>query len=179
MSLARGHFFTPSEAQERVIILGHAVSRELAPQGVRPGETVSLAGQPYTVLGVIQPQEIHFAGEDEDRQVFVPLETFRKRIANHPWLTHLYVQLAPEADSARVVERVQQLLRGRHGRVRGQVEDVLVRDLADMATQQSGLRTTATWAVSLTSGLLLVLGAVGTGRRAAAVMKSETSGPAF
>ena len=111
LPLARGHFFAPSEAQERVIVLGHAVSRELAPQGVRPGETVFLAAQPYTVLGVIQPQGINFAGEDEDRQVFIPLETYRKRIANRPWLTHLYLQLAPEADSARVVERVQQLLR--------------------------------------------------------------------
>jgi putative ABC transport system permease protein len=32
-----------------------------------------------------------------------------------------------------------------------------------MAAQQSGLRTTATWAVSITSGLLLLLGAVGIG----------------
>jgi len=163
LDLARGHFFTPSESQERVIVLGHAVSRELAPQGVRPGETVLLAGQPYTVSGVIGPQGINFAGEDEDRQVFIPLETYRKRIANRPWLTHLYLQLAPEADSARVVERVQQLLRARHGRLVGQVEDALVRDLADMAAQQSGLRTTAAWAVSITSGLLLVLGAVGIG----------------
>jgi putative ABC transport system permease protein len=71
------------------------------------------------------------------------------------------LQLGPHADSAQVVQRVQQLLRGRHGRFPSQVEDEVVRDLADVAAQQSGLRTTATWAVSITSGLLLVLGAIG------------------
>jgi putative ABC transport system permease protein len=161
--LGQGHFFTPSDAQERVIVLGQAVSRELSPQGVRSGETVFLGGQPYTVVGVLQAQGVNFAGEDEDRQVFIPLETFRKRVANRPWLSFLYLQLAPDVDSARAVERVQQLLRGRHGRLRGQVEDVLVRDLADVAAQQSSLRTTVTWAVSITSGLLLILGAVGIG----------------
>lgn len=159
--LAAGRFLAPSDDRQRVIVLGHAVSRELSPQGVRPGETVFLGGQPYTVLGVLRPQGVNFAGEDEDHQVFIPLETYRTRIGNRPWLTCIYLQLAPDADSASVVQRVQQLLRGRHGRFRSQVEDVVVRDLADMAAQQSGLRTTATWAVSITSVLLLVLGAIG------------------
>ena len=135
-----------------------AVPAVLRQNRLRSVLTLTLCG-----LGVLQAQGVNFAGEDEDRQVFIPLETYRKRVANRPWLSSLYLQLAAEADSARVAERVQQLLRRRHGRLRGQVEDVLVRDLADMAAQQSSLRTTATWAVSITSGLLLVLGAVGIG----------------
>jgi putative ABC transport system permease protein len=159
--LACGRFFAPEDGQERAIVLGHAVSRGLSPQGVRPGETVFLTGQPYTVLGVIQPQGVNFAGEDEDRQVFIPLETYRKRIANRPWLNYVYLQLDIHADSARVVRRAEQLLRGRHGRLPGQVEDALIRDLADVNAQQAGLHTTVRWAVSIISGLLLLLGAVG------------------
>jgi len=160
-ALAQGRFFEPADGHQRVIVLGHAVSRELTFQGVRLGEVVALDKHPYTVLGILRPQGINFAGEDEDHQVFIPLDTYRKRISNRPWLSYLYLQLLPQAEASQTVDRVQSLLRSRHGRLRDQVDDVVVRDLADLAAQQSGLRTTVTWAVSITSGLLLVVGVVG------------------
>ena len=41
---------------------------------------------PYTVIGVLQAQGVNFAGEDEDHQAFIPLDTYRQRIANRFWL---------------------------------------------------------------------------------------------
>jgi putative ABC transport system permease protein len=160
-SLARGRFLAATDGAERVIVLGHAVSRELHPQGVRLGDTVALAGNPYEVVGVLHAQGVNFAGEDEDHQVFIPLEAYCRRVANRPWLNHLYLQLAPDADPNRTAARVQVLLRERHNLLRDQVDDTIVRDLADLAAQQEGLLTTAMWAVSATSALLLVLGVVG------------------
>jgi putative ABC transport system permease protein len=162
-ALARGRFLHTADEGKRVIVLGHAVSRELAPGGVRVGETVRLAGQPYEVAGVLASQGVNFAGEDEDHQVFVPVETYRRRVANRPWLNHLYLQLTPTADPAQTVEQVMAVLRERHGRWSGQVDDVIVRDLADLAAQQEGLLATTAWAVSVVSGLLLLLGIAGIG----------------
>ncbi len=160
-SMDRGRFFRPEEDRQAVIVLGHAVAQELAPQGSPVGDSVLLGGHPYEVVGALRPQGVNFAGEDEDHQVFIPLDTYRRRISNRPWLAHLYLQLGPEADPARTVQRVQALLRQRHGRMGDQADDVVVRDLADLASQQQGLLATATWAVRGTSGLLLGLGAVG------------------
>jgi putative ABC transport system permease protein len=159
--LGSGRFFNAADASARVIVLGSAVSRELAAQGLSTGVDVTLGGAPYEVVGVLQPQGVNFAGEDEDHQVFIPLDTFRLRIANRPWLHHLYVQLAAGADTAGAVRHVQDSLRDRHGRTRDQLEDVIVRDLAEVAAKQSELLTTVTWTVSVTSGLLLVMGSVG------------------
>lgn len=160
-SPARGRFLKPGDKGERAIVLGQAASRELDPQGVRPGEFVSLGGQPYEVVGVLQAQGVNFAGEDEDHQAFIPMETYKQRVANRFWLSHLYLQLSAEADADETVRRVQQLLRERHNRRTDQVDDVIVRDMADVSAQQTGLLATALWVVSVTSGLLLVLGVVG------------------
>jgi len=159
--LARGRFFTPAEANERVMVLGHAVSVELNSQEVLSGQEICLGTTAYQVVGVLAPQGVNFAGEDEDRQVFVPLETYRWQIANRPALDALYLQMAPEASSAQTMRQVEHLLRDRHGRWPDQVPDVIVRDFAALAAQQADLMATVTWAVFVTSGLLVLLGAVG------------------
>ena len=158
---ARGRFLNDTDRAERMVVLGDAVSRELDPQGVRPGDIVWLGGQPYETVGILKPLGVNFAGEDEDRQAFIPLETYRRRVANRAWLSHLYLQVNADADSAETAREVVRLLRARHDRFDGQIDDVIARDMAEVAVQQSTLSATAVWIVSLTSGLLLVLGVVG------------------
>jgi putative ABC transport system permease protein len=144
-----------------VIVLGHAASRELDPQGVRAGDAVWLGGQPYEVVGILQPLGVNFAGDDEDHQAFIPLETYRHRVANRLWLSHLYLRVSADADPSATVRDVVHLLRARHNRLGSQIDDVIARDMAEVAAQQSSLSAAAVWVVSLTSGLLLVLGVVG------------------
>jgi len=160
-ALARGRFLQPGDEGHPVIVLGDAVSRELAPQGVRAGDAVLLGGHPYEVVGVLQLQGVNFAGEDEDHQAFIPLRTYRQRISNRYWLSHLYLQLTADADAEQTIKAVQQVLRERHNRRTDQVDDVIVRDMADVSAQQTGLLARALWVVSVTSGLLLLLGVVG------------------
>lgn len=158
---AAGRFLSATDESDAVVVLGEAVSRELRPQGVRPGQTVDLGAGSYQVIGILEPQGVNFAGEDEDHQVFIPLETYRRRIANRPWLTSLYLELDQNAEVKRTVSEVQQLLRNRHGRWRDEVDDAIVQDFADLTARQSDLLATATWTVSITSGLLLIIGMVG------------------
>jgi putative ABC transport system permease protein len=157
--LASGRFLADSDRASRVVVLGAAVGRELP--GVRAGDVVWLAGQPYQTIGILRPMGVNFAGEDEDRQVFIPLETYRHRIANRLWLSHLYLQLTAEADSTETSRQVIRALRARHDRFGEQVDDVIARDMAEVAVQQATLSATAMWVISLTSGLLFVLGVAG------------------
>lgn len=159
--LGSGRFLSSEDDGERTIVLGYAVSRELGIDGIEAGEIVFVGNNPYMVIGEIAPQGVNFAGEDEDHQVFVPLTTYQRRIANRPWLSHLYVQLSPEADLQQTVNAVQSLLRGRHGRWDYQVDDTLVRNLADLAAGQSQLLSTVVWVVSITGVVLLSIGIAG------------------
>lgn len=160
-TLALGRFLLPADGSNRVVVLGHAISRELRAEGVRPRHTVMLAGQPYEVIGILEPRGVNFAGEDEDHQVFIPLETYRRRIANRPWVTSLYVQLTSDAASSEAVREMLQVLRARHNLRSDEADDVIVRDIADVAAQQSSLSDAAVRIVSVTSALLLVLGVAG------------------
>lgn len=159
--LERGRFLGGEDNRERVIVLGSAVSAALAPQGIGPGDTVSLGSQPYTVIGVLQPQGVNFAGEDEDHQVFIPLATYQHRVANRFWLSHLYIQLPGNSDTVSAVKIIQRSLRERHERWDYQVDDTLIRNLTDVAREQSELLTTVVWVVSVTSALLLLMGSIG------------------
>ena len=94
-------------------------------------------------------------------QAFIPLDTYRQTISNRLWLSFLYLQLSPQADADATVRQVQRLLRERHNRRTDQVDDVIVRDMADVSAQHTGLLATALWVVSVSSGLLLLLGVVG------------------
>jgi putative ABC transport system permease protein len=159
--LAEGRFLTAADSRERVIVIGHAVTTELASQSIHVGDSVYLGLSAYRIVGILQPQGVNFAGEDEDRQVFVPLNAYHLLIANRPWLSHIYLQLSPESDAATTLIRIQDILRSAHGRWRDQVDDVIVRDFADLAARQTALLTTATWVVSVTTASILILGAVG------------------
>jgi putative ABC transport system permease protein len=157
--LASGRFLTDADGSGRVVVLGAAVSREL--RSVRAGDVVWLGGQPYETIGLLQPMGVNFAGEDEDRQVFIPLETYRYRVANRLWLNYLYLEVNAEVDSAETARRVVRALRARHDRLGDQVDDVIARDMAEVAVQQATLSATAVWVISVTSGLLFVLGVAG------------------
>jgi len=160
-TLAQGHFFAPAEDGQRVIVLGAAVSAQLLWHQALPGQEVCEGTTAFRVVGILQPQGVNFAGEDEDRQVFIPLSTYRQQISNRVWLDYLYLQITPEADSVGTMRHVEKMLRDRHGRWPDQIDDVVVRDFADLASQQSNLMVMVTWTVSATSGLLLLMGAVG------------------
>jgi putative ABC transport system permease protein len=160
-TLETGRFLSTTDDNERVVVLGAAASRELAPYGLKPGNAIFLGGNPYTVIGILHPQGVNFAGEDEDHQVFIPLTSYQRRISNRPWLSLVYVQLSSGADSRTVAPAIQTLLRQRHGRWDYEVDDTLLRNLADIAEEQSGLLTTVVWVVSVTSALLLLRGVIG------------------
>jgi putative ABC transport system permease protein len=76
-------------------------------------------------------------------------------------LSHLYLQVSADADSSATLRDVVRLLRARHNRLGDQIDDVIARDMAEVAAQQSHLSAAAVWVVSLISGLLLVLGVIG------------------
>lgn len=160
-TIASGRFLARKDEGHRVIVLGDAASRELDPDGAHPGAVVWLGGQPYEVVGVLRPLGVNFAGEDEDHQAFIPLDTYRHRVANRWWVSYLYLQVTTDADAANTLREVVRVLRARQSRFGDQVDDVIVRDMAEVAAQQSTLSAAAVSVVSLTSGLLLVLGMVG------------------
>ena len=75
--IAQGRFFTESEndAAMRVAFLGADVANKLFPTGTVLGQEITIAGLPYTVIGVAVAQGTVF-GVPQDNFINVPLKTY-------------------------------------------------------------------------------------------------------
>jgi putative ABC transport system permease protein len=83
LSLREGHFFTEDDdlARRNVLVIGTSVAEGLFPhKSSALGTEVTLAGQPFRVVGVLEKRKAGgLVGEDDDNnQVFLPYRTARK-----------------------------------------------------------------------------------------------------
>ncbi|PTX22251.1 putative ABC transport system permease protein [Pontibacter mucosus] len=79
--IADGRYFTPqeSEAARNVMIIGDEIATTLFPYGSPIGQTLKVAGQKFTVVGIIEKQgENIFGMENMDQMGMIPYSTFSK-----------------------------------------------------------------------------------------------------
>lgn len=112
---ARGRPFTALEDREaaRVTVLGSGLARVLFGPESAIGRRVTLAGENYTVVGVLEPREGGFLGENrQDNVMHVPVGTARARFGEAERVV-LYVRARPGARDAcfREVESILRVLR--------------------------------------------------------------------
>jgi putative ABC transport system permease protein len=80
-----GRVFTDAEARrgQRVALLGFSIAEALFPNGNAVGQTFTVDGGEYTVIGVFARAKGGFFGENGlDRQIAIPIETARMRYPN-------------------------------------------------------------------------------------------------
>jgi putative ABC transport system permease protein len=74
-----GRFFTAEESGggRPVCVIGATVAETLFPHGDPMGNTIRVAGYPYTVVGVFEKQGGMFGRFTSDQRVFIPLHSFQ------------------------------------------------------------------------------------------------------
>jgi putative ABC transport system permease protein len=118
IQLLEGRMYTESEEERRanVVVLGHDAAADLFPDGSPLGQDIEMAGELFTVIGVLdlQPQPFGSGRNTADNSAYLPLETFRKI---HPELKDfwLVVKYDDPANKALVTEEMRELLRVHRG----------------------------------------------------------------
>jgi putative ABC transport system permease protein len=84
--VASGRFISDIDMQDRsnVVILGVDVKRALFPYEDPVDKEVRINGNPYRVIGVMEPLG-NFFGQSRDNSIFVPITTFDKYYAEGPF----------------------------------------------------------------------------------------------
>jgi ABC-type antimicrobial peptide transport system permease subunit len=79
-TMKEGRFFTQTEAEHRVnvVVLGEDAAKALFNELPAVGHEVRVDGSTFMVIGVFDKPKGGFGGNDEDRRVIVPYETFLK-----------------------------------------------------------------------------------------------------
>ena len=138
-----GRFFTGDEERERakVVVLGRKIAQRLFgdPQNA-VGQVVYVFRAGLVVVGVMEEKGADISGTDQDEQVFVPLATYMRRMANQTWVTGVFLQMADGTNFNRTKAAATQLMRARHSIVGGKKDDFSVLTAEDtMQLKQQAL----------------------------------------
>jgi putative ABC transport system permease protein len=130
-AMAEGEFISDEDvaAASRVVILGEQVANELFPEGGAVGQTVRVAGDPYTVKGVFIHMGFDAAGTDNwDDRIVVPFTTSSRRLFGRPYLEQIVFRVSEVERVPDAAEQVRSLLRVQHGIQPGMPDDFFVRE---------------------------------------------------
>jgi ABC-type antimicrobial peptide transport system permease subunit len=97
---------------ERVAVIGAFVAAKLG--GRTLGESITLGGVPFTVVGELERKGVGADGSNQDDQILVPLRTAERRLFNAPFLSGALVEIARRDDDSRLRDRARALLRANH-----------------------------------------------------------------
>ena len=114
LDLEAGRFFVDSEVDHAapMVVIGSDIKDELFGQLDPLGRLVWVEGKPFKVIGLMRKQGA-VLGRNQDKQVYIPLGTFRKQFGTRRSLT-LFVRPAagmPELEKAQ--DEVRGILRAR------------------------------------------------------------------
>lgn len=159
----RGEFFDDraNRARAREAVLGRTVVRELFDEDDPLDATIRIGRVPFNVTGVMEQKGLDIGGQDQDNQVFIPLNTGLRRVFNVAHLGTVLVQVAQADADATVQEEIGALLRERH-HLRDRIDDdFTISDQAEMIEAQQQISSSITALLAGIGGISLFVGGVG------------------
>ncbi|HJK92902.1 MAG TPA: ABC transporter permease [Polyangiaceae bacterium LLY-WYZ-15_(1-7)] len=162
LAVARGIGFGEADDRQRrrVAVIGAEVAMELF--GGRPalGERIQIAGQGFTVVGVLEAKgDMGFSSPDE--YVLVPLSVHQGSLFGSDALSSISVQVEREELSDEVQERIEQLLRLRHRLAVGEDDDFEVRSQTEMLETMGAVTGTFSALLGSVAAVSLLVGGIG------------------
>ena len=161
---ALGRFFTEEEkaARAKVVALGANIARRLfRDPALAVGKFVYCYRQALLVVGVMEEKGADLSGADQDEQIFVPLSTYMRRMANQDWVSGVFLQLADGTDFEAARRSATALMRERHNISGGKREDFSVLTAQDtMKLKQQALDLVGVLGV-ISSTLSFAVGGLG------------------
>lgn len=115
LKLESGRFFTESEDESlaQVAVLGSDTKETFFGQSDAVGESITLKGNKYRVIGVLEPRGA-VAFLNFDTFTYVPVRTLQKKLLGVDYVQFISVKMTDPAKEARTVADIVALLRDRH-----------------------------------------------------------------
>ena len=155
--IIEGSFITEADVDKRkkVAVIGQNIVEEFF-TGVNPiGEQITLNGQRYTVIGVMEPKG-EVMGQDLDNNVFIPISS-AERLFGTTRLRTIYVQAASSEMAQSAVTDVNNIYENKFGKpdlVRVTSQDQLLGTMDSMSA-------TLTMMLGAIAGISLLVGGIG------------------
>ena len=163
-ALAAGRFFTPQEdeARRRVVVIGAEIPQRLeAEADALLGQTLSVNGQPFDVIGVLASVGGGFGNNNPDSSAFIPLRTAEQRVFGREELNNISVRVRDGIDIERAMVDIERVLRREHKILPGQANDFAIVDRREFLATQQEAQQTFTYLLASIAGVSLIVGGIG------------------
>jgi putative ABC transport system permease protein len=162
LSLVRGRFFNEDEDRmmAHVAVLGPTPAKNLFGNANPVGEVIQIKNVAFEVIGVTKEKGM-IAGQDEDDQIYIPLNTAMKRLMNVTYLSQIYLQ-AQNTEVMKPAEReIRSLLRERHRLKEDKADDFTIQNQLDILEAERETTESFTLLIGSIAGVSLLVGGVG------------------
>ncbi|HET9030908.1 MAG TPA: ABC transporter permease [Candidatus Aquilonibacter sp.] len=165
--LQSGTFFgdTDVAASAKVAVIGATVAANLFPEQDPIGQTITIRGVPFRVIGVLQTRGHNAFGMDQDDVIFVPYTAAMQRLqassAGANVIGILFFSVDASQDMSTVIADVTSLLRERHRLGPGVANDFSVRNTQDLANVYASTALTLQILLAGVATVSLIVGGIG------------------
>jgi putative ABC transport system permease protein len=145
-----------------VIVVGSDIPERLE---VEPaallGRTVSVNGQPFEVIGILESIGGGFGNNNPDFSVFLPLRTAEQRVMGRKQLDNISVRVTDGASLERAMVDIERVLRREHKLLPGRPNDFAIVDRREFLDTQQEAQQTFTMLLASIAGVSLLVGGIG------------------
>jgi putative ABC transport system permease protein len=150
----------------KIAVIGQTVATQLFGQGWTPiGQTISISGQPFEIVGVLESKGQSAMGQDQDDVVVIPLKSYLgkldKGVGKYITRGQIYVSVTSEAEIAKSEQQISDLLRQKHNLGAGDDDDFRIHNLAEFALRQKESTDKITTLLAIVAAMSLVVGGIG------------------
>jgi len=145
-----------------VAVLGTTVLQNLFPDSDPLGQTIRIGDLPFKVVGTLRSKGQSAAmGNDQDDVVFIPYTTLMKKITGATWLNYITISAVSKDATATAQAQITSLLHDRHRIPPGQMDDFMVRNLADIEDVANAAGSIMTILLGSIASVSLLVGGIG------------------
>jgi putative ABC transport system permease protein len=149
----------------KVAVIGQTVATQLY-GGANPiGQPIRINGQPFEVVGLLEPRGQSAMGQDQDDTVIIPLKAYMQKLDKGmgKYITkgQLYVSVVSEDQIDHAQEQITELLRQRHQLAAADEDDFRIRNLAQFAISQQQSTERITKLLAIVAAMSLIVGGIG------------------
>jgi putative ABC transport system permease protein len=143
IDLLMGKYFTKEEdlKADKKAVVGYKVFDNFFQREDPIGKYILVYRVPTEIIGVMDEKGTDFTGQDQDLQVYIPLNTFMRRYSNVDYIKGIYLQVQDGISLTEMKTSLRSFIRKIHNMKPEQKDDFSIFTMEDIVrTQEEGIR---------------------------------------
>lgn len=160
LTLARGRFLKNADVSQStfVAVINATAAEELFERTNVVGETISIEGYHFTIIGVLEEEESTVGNTSERLEAYIPFSVLSKISGSSREITSFYVSSADEDSMDMVEEEIMTYL---YERLSGDTDAFSITNSSTILETMSSVNDTMKWMLGGIAAISLLVGGIG------------------